>query len=153
MQTSYTQYMTPGIAGNKYDCSYSRVDSFACEGGSVAPGMGVILGTDPEKQVKLAAATTSVVAGVALLQAKEQAADGTVVYADKDTVPVLNKGRVWVPVIEAVTAGAQAYLVFSGADKGKWAAAAGAGPIASAITGGKFVTSTTAAGLAVVELN
>lgn len=153
MQLTYSQYMAPGIAGNKYDCSYSRVDGYACEGGGVAPGMGVILGTDPEKQVKLAAATTSTMAGVALLQAKEQAADGTVVYADGDTVPVLNKGRAWVPVIEAVTAGNTAYLVFSGADKGKFAAAAGTGPIASAITGIRYITSTTGAGLAVIEIN
>ena len=153
MQTAYSQYMTAGIAGEKYDCSFNRVDGYACEGGGVAPGMGVILGTDPEKQVKLAAATTAVIAGVALLQAKEQAADGNITYADKDTVPVLNKGRVWVPVTEAVTAGNPAYLVFSGTDKGKFAAAAGAGPIASVITGARYVTSTTAAGVAVVELN
>ena len=153
MQTSYSQYMEPAIAGTLYDISFRRIDSYAVETDNISPGMGVILGTDKEKQVKLAAATTSVVTGIALLQAKEQDASGNVIYKNKETVPVLNKGRAWVPVIEAVTAGNQAFLVFSGADKGKWAAAAGAGPIASAITGARFITSTTGAGLAVVELN
>jgi hypothetical protein len=153
MQTSYSRYMDPAIAGTLYDISFRRVDSYAVETDDVYPGFGVILGTDKEKQVKLAAATTAVVAGIALLQAKEQDENGNVIYKDEQTVPVLNKGRAWVPVIEAVTAGNGAFLVFSGANKGKWAAAAGAGPIASAITGAKFITSTTGAGLAVVELN
>lgn len=153
MQTSYSRNMAPGIAGGIYDSSFKRVDSYAAETDDIYPGMGVILGTDKTKQVKLAAATTAVVAGIALLQAKEQDDDGNVIYKDTDTVPVLNKGRAWVPVTGAVTAGNSAYLVFSGADKGKWAAAAGSGPIASVITGARFITSTTGAGLAVVELN
>ena len=153
MQTSYSQYMEPAIAGTLYDISYHRVDSYAVETDNIYPGMGVIIGTNKEKQVKLAAATTTTIKGIVMLQAKEQDASGNVFYKDKDTVPVLNKGRIWVNVIEAVTAESQAFLIFSGADKGKWAAAAGTGPIASAITGAKFITSTTGAGLAVVELN
>ena len=153
MQTSYSRNMAKAIAGTLYDISYRRVDSYAVEDDTIYPGMGVIRGTDNEKQVKLAAATTSTVTGIALLQAKEQADDGSVTYRDNQTVPVMSKGRAWVSVTEAVTAGNGAFLVFSGADKGKWAAAAGTGPIASAITGAKFITSTTGAGLAVVELN
>lgn len=154
MQTSYSMNMPRAIAGTLYDLSFHRVDSYVVDtGNTVYPGMGVVAGTDVEKQVKLPTATTTTIKGIALLQAKEQAADGTVAYAAKDSVPVLDKGRAWVPVTGAVTADAQAYLVFSGADAGKWAAAAGAGPIASAITGAKFKTSTTGAGLAVVELN
>lgn len=152
-QTSYSREMSRAIAGTLYDLSYHRTDSYAVETDSIYPGMGVILGTNKEKQVKLAAATTAAVAGIALLQAKEQDNSGNVIYADKETIPVMNKGRAWVPVIEAVTAGNSAYLVFSGADKGKWAAAAGSGPVASVITGARFVTSTTGAGVAVVELN
>jgi hypothetical protein len=153
MQLTYNQKMPVGLAGTQYDISFRRVDAYAVETDDIYPGMGVILGTNKEKQVKLAAATTAVVAGIAMLQAKEQDADGNVIYKDEQTVPVLNKGRAWVPVTEAVTAGNGAFLVFSGANKGKWAAAAGAGPLASAITGAKFITSTTGAGLAVVELN
>lgn len=153
MQTSYSQNMPKAIAGTFYDISPRRVDSYVVESGTIYPGMGVIAGTDVEKQVKLPSATTTTIKGIALLQAREQNDDGSVTYLAKDTVPILDKGRAWVPVTGAVTADAQAYLVFSGADTGKWAAAAGAGPIASAITGAKFRTSTTGAGLAVVELN
>lgn len=153
MQLSYSRNMAPGIAGTPYDNSYSRTDSYAVETDNIFPGMGVIKGTDPEKQVKLAATSTTTIEGIAMLQAKEQDADGNVIYKDKDTIPVRNKGRAWVPVIEAVTAKSQAYLVFSGANKGKWAAAAGTGPIAAAVTGARFITSTTGAGVAVVELN
>jgi len=153
MQTSYSQYMEPAIAGTLYDISFRRIDSYVVETDNISPGMGVVLGANKERQVKLGAATTSVVAGIALLQAREQNADGNVIYADKDTVPVLNKGRAWVPVTGAVTAGNQAFLVFSGDNRGKWASAAGDPATASAITGAKFITSTTGAGLAVVELN
>lgn len=152
MQTSYSKSMPLAIAGTLYDLSGRRIDSYVAESGTIYPGMGVVAGTDAD-QVKLPSVSTTTIKGIALLQAKEQNSDGTVTFVAKDTVPVLDKGRAWVPVTEAVAVDAQAYLIFSGANAGKWAAAAGAGPVASAITGAKFKTSTTGAGLAVVELN
>lgn len=152
-QTSYSRNMDKAIAGTIYDLSPRRIDSYAVETGTIYPGMGVILGTDPETQVKLPSATTAVCAGIVLLQAKEQNDDGTVTYVAEDTVPVLDKGRAWVTTTSAVTAGEAAYLTFSGDDIGKWTNSTNASTTASAITGAKFKTTLSAAGIAVVELN
>lgn len=151
MQTSYSRDMAKAIAGTLYDLSYRVVDSYAVETGPIYPGMGVVGGTDVETQVKVPTATTATIKGIVLLQAKEQNADGTVTFVAKNTVSVLHKGRAWVPVNGPVAADAQAYLVYSGADAGKWAPITGS--TAAAITGAKFITSTTGPGLAVVELN
>ena len=153
MQLSYSQNMAKAIAGTLYDLSPRTIDSYVAETDTIALGMGVVGGTDTEKQVKLPSVSVAAIKGIVILQAKEQDDSGNSTYIDKDTVPVLHKGRAWVPVTGAVTADAQAYLVFSGANAGKWAAAAGDPAVASAITGAKFLTSTTGAGLAVVELN
>jgi len=74
--------------------------------------------------VKLPATLGATLSGIAILQAKEQDDSGNVVYADTQTVPVMKKGRVWVPVIGAVTAGQPAYVVYTGANQGKFASAA-----------------------------
>lgn len=136
MQTSYSQYMDPAIAGTLYDLSPRTIDSKAAEA-AIGLGFGLIAGTDPEKQVIVPTATFSTgFVGVALLQAKEQDTNGNIVYAAKDTVPVLRKGRAWVPFAAgaAVTAETAAYLVFSGTDAGKWTNAAGAAAVAGART-------------------
>ena len=153
MQTTYSKSMAKAIGGTIYDLSPHRVDSFAVESGTIYPGMGVILGTDPETQVKLPTASVSSIPGVVLMQGKEQNTDGTVTFVAEDTVPVLNKGRVNVLTTTAVTAGEAAYLVFSGANAGKFTNAANASTTASAITGARFLTTLTAAGVAAVELN
>lgn len=134
MQTIYNSEMPKGVPGTQYDLSPSTIDSYACEGGSVKPGFGVVAGTDPEKQVKLPSSSVSVIKGVALYQAKEQDANGNVIFADTDTVPVLAKGRVFVEVDRAVTADQAAYLIFSGANAGKWTNSAGAAAVAGART-------------------
>lgn len=144
--------MDEGAAGELFDLSYSRIDSYACEGGSVYPGMGVVAGTDAETQVKLPTATTSTIKGIALVQAKAVDADGNIVYDDTNTVPVLDTGRCWVEVTTAVAADEAAYLIFSGENAGKFTNATNAGEIASAITGAKFKKATTEAGITVLEL-
>lgn len=125
MQLSYSQHMAKAIPGTIYDLSPRTIDSYVAETDNIALGMGVVGGTDPEVQVKLPSAAVSAIKGIALMQAKEQDASGNVVYNDEDTLPVLRKGRAWVPVTGAVSADAQAYLVFSGTNAGKWAGAAG----------------------------
>lgn len=152
MQLSYSMNMAAAIAGTLYDDSPKVVDSLLAEG-TIGLGMGVIAGTNPQTQAIVPSATFSAgFKGVAMYQVKEQNDDGTVTYTAKDTVPVVRKGRVWVNVTGAVTAETPAFLTFSGDDAGKWAGVAGTGPLAVAVTGAKFITSTTAAGLAVVEL-
>ncbi|MDF2563687.1 MAG: hypothetical protein K0Q53_82 [Massilibacillus sp.] len=157
MQLSYGMNMNPAIAGTLYDISPRTIDSYVAEG-TIGLGFGLIVGTDPQVQAKVPAATFSTgFKGIALNQAKEQAADGTVTYVTKDTVPVLRKGRAWVPFIsgQAITAETAAYLVFSGADAGKWTNAAGASTTAVAVTDAKFITSNTSTtgGIVAVELS
>lgn len=151
MQLSYSQNMKPAIAGTFYDISFRRVDSFAVEGASgIGLGCGVVAGTDAAVQVKLPAGAVTGFKGVALLQAKEQDASGNVVYIEKDTVPVADLGRVWVPVIGPVSVDGAAYLFHTGANAGKWTGSSGANQ--GAITGAKFKTATSGDGIAVLEL-
>lgn len=150
MQLSYSQNMAPAIAGTLYDISGRRVDSYALEGSDIGLGFGVVAGTDPVKQVTIPAGAITGFKGIAIMQAKEQDASGNVLYKDKETVPVLDQGRVWAPVIGSVTAEGAAYLIHTGANAGKWTGAAGANQ--AAVSGAKFKTSTTGDGLAVVEL-
>ncbi len=147
MQLVYNASMAKAIAGTLYDLSPRTIDSYVAETDTIALGMGVVGGTDPETQVKLPSAAVSAIKGIAMIQGKEQNADGTVTYADKDTVPVVSHGRVWAPVTAAVTADSQAYLIFSGANKGKWAAAAGiqAAGAAAAVAGNTGTGTITAA--------
>lgn len=156
MQTSYSRNMPVGIAGGLYDLSDHTVDAYAVETDNIYPGMGVVRGTDPVNQVKLPAAISATMLGIALLQDKEQDASGNVIYADTETVPVLVKGRAWVPVIGAVTAGQPAYVVYTGDNKGKFGAAsnytgatpaaAGAAAAYSSNTGNGTITTAPATG-------
>lgn len=165
MQLSYSQYMEPAIVGTLYDMSPHTIDSYAAEG-SIGLGNGIIAGTNPEKQAKVPAATFSAgFKGVALLQAKEQDADGNVVYTATDTVPVLRKGRAWVPFISGytITAETAAYLICTGDNAGQWTSSAGATALAAlstpivtvAVTGAEFITSNTSTtgGLVAIELS
>ena len=135
MQLTYNANMNPAIAGTLYDLSGRVIDSFAVETDNVYPGYGVVGGT-ADDQVKLPAAVVTTFEGIALLQAKEQNAAGAVVFGDEDTVPVVTKGRVWVPVTAAVAKDAQAFLIHTGATTGKWAASAGLSAASAAKTGG-----------------
>jgi len=156
MQLSYNMNMGTAIAGTIYDNSPRTIDSLLAEG-TISLGYGVIAGTNPQTQAKVPAATFAAgFKGVALLQAKEQNDDGTITYTAKDTVPVLRKGRANVPFITgfAIVAETAAYLVFSGADAGKWTNAAGASTTAVAVTGAKFINSnsSTTGGIVAIEL-
>jgi len=165
MQTSYSQYMDEAIVGTLYDISPRTIDSKVAET-AIGLGFGLIAGTDPEIQAKVPSATFSTgFLGVALLQAKEQDSDGKVIYAAENTVPVLRKGRAWVPFISgyAITAETAAYLICTGDNAGQWTNAAGATALAAlttpvvtvAVTGAKFITSNTSTtgGLVAIELS
>lgn len=159
MQLSYSQNMRPAIAGTLYDLSPHTIDSCIAQG-NVGFGFGVIVGTDPQNQATIPAATFSTgFKGVAMIQSHEQPYNSTAStqYADKETMPVVRKGRVWVNFAsgQAITAESAAYLIFSGADAGKWTNAAGAGSVAVAVSGAKFITSNTSTtgGVVAVELS
>ena len=158
MQTSYGFTMAPGQAGLLADLGNKQVESFSAEG-AVSFGLGVVAGTNPETQVAPSAADTDTFRGVALCSHTVEQ-DG---YTDKQTVPVLVEGKVWVPVdttastaAVAVAADGAVYMVFAGAAAGKFRAdngVVGAGdPTAVLVAGAKFRTSKKSGDIAVVEL-
>lgn len=100
----YAKNQDKGYPGMKADTTVDTVDSFASEGG-VNPGDPVIRGTDPDKQVKTAAASNgSSVIGIAVHTHKDPNESGAY-YEEGYSVPVMTSGDVYVPVGEDVTAG------------------------------------------------
>lgn len=149
MQTAYNQYQKLAIVGTLVDLSNDRVDSYAAEG-AIGLGLGVVFGTDKENQVKVPAAVEDVFAGVSLYQSKEQDLNGNVTFKDKETVPVINQGRVWVPVVGAVNAeNDPVYLICTGANAGKFTATALNN---KQIANAKFKKSTTEDGITILQL-
>ena len=153
-QTTVTQYGNAGMAGQLYDTGFTDTVSYSAEG-AVGFGVPVQLGTTKDRQVKVL--TTS--AGQAALAvgisqhtySVEQSSAGVVQYADKQSVSMLKRGRIWVNTDDAVVAGAVANLKLSSGLFTDEAVAAGIEAFTQISV--RFVTGTTAAGLAVVEVN
>lgn len=158
MQLSYDQYLPPLQLGNIYDTSLRQIDSYLAQG-AVGIAKAVVLGTTKEGasnrgqvvQAGTGAGQGALIAGISILsQTIETGLNGLVQYADKKAVPVMTKGRVVVETDDAVVAGTVANFVLA---NGKWTdAAVGAGIEATALIKVRFVTGTTAAGLAAVEV-
>ena len=152
-QTTVTQYGAAGFAGLLYDTGETDVLSYSAEG-IVGFGVPVKLGTNKERQT--AALTTSagqgaLAVGISLAtHTIEQTSAGAAQYADKQSVSMLKRGRVWMLTNDAVVAGANANLVLANSTVTDEAVAAGI----EAFTqfSAKFITGTSAAGLAVVEI-
>lgn len=154
-QTSVSQYGAAGFAGMLADTFFNEnIMSYAAEG-AIGFGVPVVLGTNKERQV--VAVGTGVGQGALCIGIAvagtiyEQASNGTVQYADKDMVAVLKSGaRIWVNTDDAVAAGAVANLKLS---NGKFTdEAVAAGIEAFTQFSARFITATSGAGLAVVEI-
>jgi len=158
MQLSYTQYPLPLALGNIYDTSLRQIDSFIAQG-AVGIAKAVVLGTAKESATKrgqvvqagTGAGQGALIAGITIVSLTvEQSSAGLVQYADKDTVPVMTKGRVVVETNDAVVAGSVANFHLA---TGKWTdEAVAAGIEATVLIKVRFITGTTAAGLAAVEV-
>lgn len=154
MQTAYSLYRDELMLGNIADTSLRQTDSFLAQG-AVGIAKAVVRGTNPQRQVVQAgtgAGQGALIVGVALLSISiEQTAAGLVQYGDKDSVPVMRRGRIVVMTNDAVVAGAAANYVLA---NGTWTdEAVGAGVEATPQLKARFVTGTTAAGLAVLEIH
>lgn len=152
-QTTVTMYGAAATVGMLGDTGFTDKLSYSAEA-AVGFGVPVQLGTNKERQVKVL--TTSVgqaalAVGISVASmVVEQASNGTVVYADKDTVPVLKKGRIWVTTDDAVVAGAVANLKLSSGlftDE-----VVGAGIEAFTQFNARFLTATSGSALALVEI-
>ena len=83
-------------------------------------------------------------------QAREQTSAGAVQYAATETVSVLMRGRMWVMTDDAVVAGATANLKTASGTLTDAAVTTGIEAFTQVSV--KFITATTAAGLALVEI-
>ena len=149
MQTTISQYGAAALNGMLDGIGPKNVRSYAAE--EIIPvGFPVKLGTSPDKEVLKATAGAGVVGFALHDYAREQNGSGVVQYAATETVSVLTQGRMWVETDDAVAAGATANLVVA---SGKLTdAAVAAGIEAFTQISVKFITATSAAGPAIVEI-
>lgn len=143
MQTSYDEKMDVAVVGQMVDCTNRRVDSKYAEG-AIDAGSAVQIGTTQDQVVT----TTTAVYGVAIQHPTLTMSDDTggAAYAEFDGVSVLREGRIWVQVNAAVAVDAAAYYEVAGD-------AFNSTNTNVAVVGGRFVTSTTGAGLAILEIS
>lgn len=148
-QTSVSQYGAAAFKGMLDGVAHHPVRSYAAE--EVIPvAYPVKLGTNKEAEV-LKATTGASTIGFALHDhAREQSSSGVVQYAQYETVSVLTSGRMWVETTDAVVAGATANLTVATGKLTDEAVAAGIEAFTQVSV--KFVTGTSAAGLAIVEI-
>lgn len=154
MQSSVTQYGAVAFAGMLADSTSTDKVSMSAEA-AVPFASFVTLGTNKERQVN--PATTAVgqaalTVGVAISShVVEQSSTGVAQYGATVTVPVLKRGRIYVLTDDAVQAGAVANLKLSSGKATDEVVAAGI----EAFTqfSARFVTGTTADGLAIMEIN
>ena len=149
-QLAYSLYGPVAVRGLLDGVGPHNIRSYAAEA-AITAGYPVKLGTNPEKQV-LAANTGASAIGFAVLDgAREQAmTTGLTGYAGKETVSTMTQGRMWVLTSKAVAAGATANLTV--ADGTLTDASVAAGIEAFTKLNVVFITATTAAGLAIVEI-
>lgn len=148
-QTSVSQYQPVAFKGMLADLQDYNTMSYAAEE-AIPFAYPVKLGTDPAKEV-LKTTSGALTVGFALsAHAVEQTSAGVAQWGITDTVPVIKRGRFWVETTDAVTAGAVANLTVATGKLTDEAVAAGI----EAFTqfSARFITGTTGAGLAVVEI-
>ena len=105
---------------------------------------------DADKEVLKATAGAGVVGFALHDYAREQDGSGVVQYGATEAVSVLTQGRMWVETTDAVVAGATANLTVATGKLTDEAVAAGIEAFTQISV--KFLTATTGAGLALVEI-
>lgn len=155
-QTTIGQYSAVGFAGMQYDTGFGDTMSYSAEG-AIPFGSFVKLGTDKGRQVlapTTAVGQAALLVGVAMATASvEQAYPSTgaaAAYAATESVSMLKDGRIWVQTNDAVVAGAVANFVLANGTVTDEAVTTGIEAFTQLTV--KFITGTTAAGLAVVEI-
>lgn len=153
-QTSVVQYGPVGYPGLIGDTAFTDKMSYSAEA-QLNFGVPVQLGTNPDRQIKPLTTATGQAANaigfsIASNSVEQTYQTGLVFYAVGNTVPVMKRGRIWLQTSGAVTAGKAANLkLASGLLTDE---AVGAGVESFTNFKATFITSTTAAGLALVEI-
>jgi hypothetical protein len=148
-QTSVSQYQAAAFKGMLADIVDANVMSYAAEA-AVDFAMPVMLGTNKEKEVLEATSAAAAIGFALAAHAVEQSSAGVAQWGITDTVPVIKRGRFWVETTDAVVAGAVANMTVATGKLTDEAVAAGI----EAFTqfSARFITSTTGADLAIVEI-
>lgn len=110
VQTTYgtTASAYPGLIA---DNGLVDILSYAAEASDIEPGLGVIEGTDPEKQALLATATGGVILGITVRRLFGTAdASDQITYKENKMMDVIASGRVWVLMEDAHTRGDDVYV-------------------------------------------
>ncbi len=153
-QTAYSLYQSAAFAGMLADLSDNDIISMSAEAADIPFAKALTLGTNREKQVR--AASTAVGQGALVMafaiasHTVEQATSGIDAYKRFSAVNCLRRGRFWVETNDAVTAGAVANLHLASGKLTDEVVAAGIEAITQLSV--RFVTGTTGAGLAIVEV-
>lgn len=143
---NYALEQEAGFKGMLADCTCKTTESYAAEVAMNA-GVPVVLGTNPEKQVNAVASADDCKKVIGIVQHVHKEVpdcECAKYYPACYCVPVLTRGRVFVAVDDAVEAGAPAKYDFANE---VWSATNG-----TAVEGITFKTSTSAKGVAVVEI-
>ena len=149
MQTTVSQYGAAAFKGMLDGIGSKQVRSYAAEE-AIPMAYPVKLGTDKEKEV-LKTTSGALSIGFALHdQARVQDSSGVVQYDQYEQVSVLTQGRLWVETTDAVVAGSVANLTVATGKLTDEAVAAGIEAFTQFTA--RFVTGTTGAGLAIVEI-
>ena len=82
----------------------TNIRSYVAEGNDIGFGLGVMDGSDPEKQVKIFSSASGKFRGVALYATDASDLDNSN-FEEYDAVPVFDQGVVWVYCEEAVNVG------------------------------------------------
>ncbi len=149
MQSAITQYGAVASNGMLDGVGPRSIRSYAAE--EIIPvGYPVKLGTTKDAEVLKATTGASAIGFAVNDGVREQTSAGAVQYAATETVPTMSQGRMWVMTSDAVVAGAVANLTT--ATGAMTDAAVAAGIEAFTQISVRFLTSTSAAGLALVEI-
>ena len=161
--TDYSLAQAPGLPGAIASAinSYATRSKTNTSGGVIAFGRAVVQGTSPQ-DITLPAANKTGFVGIAIrsyVYEDAETADGAEGYADKKEINVLVQGEIWVETEVAVAPGDPVYFrVASGTESivGKFLKTADTVSTvdkAVVIPQARWISSTTAAGIAKLQIN
>lgn len=144
-----------GYAGQVADMQDTEIESRTLEGVGATLDFGIAVARGAaDDTCKVIAADGDLPIGITVRHPiRPAAADGTVLYARYDSVPIMRRGNIFVTAFENTTRGDAALSVTAQGGKvgSTTGGAAGAGRIA--IPGAKWETSVAAAAIGIVRIN
>ena len=156
MQTQVNDYMEKGLAGQLADIGRADVVTRVnASGGNIPFGVFVTKGANEgEAVLPDASGEVTGLVGLGVVGRSHTQPEGEG-YADQDPMPIIKKGRVWVPVEDAVTAETAAFVRFVAAGDeqlGGFRSDADGGD-AVALPGAKFTSDAAVGELAMLDIN